>query len=293
MSDEGMTPSVDVGGDAPVSDAPATGQETGTPVNTDFKIPDEYADRGWKDKVKSQDDVWKLLDNSQQLIGKRQTPGDDASDEEWSEFFGKIGKPESADKYELTDPELPEGVELPDDFKDKARSVMHEAELTQKQADKLYQAYLREELNTANANKEAIAAKQAELDKEFDEITGKIFDGKFEEVSAKAQSFIKNNLPQDLIPVAQDLADQPKAFAAMIALADNAQKQIADIKAKYGAEDNLNSGGQAQGVDKDAVLKQLTEAKVRAKNADPFSPDRKKAESEIQELRERLQSFYK
>lgn len=289
MSDENAPVDSGLNGD----NVGGTANLVNTDVGSSFSIPEEYADRSWKEKIKSHEDLFKAYDNAQSLLGKRVAPSEDAAPEEWEQFYKTIGKPESADAYKLPDVDgLPEDVDL-SEFQGKARQIMHEAGLTQKQAEKLYQLYLKEEMNTANANKEAIANRQAELDKEFEDITAKVFEGKFEEISAKAQSFIKNNLPADLIPVAQELADQPKAFAAMIALADRAQKQISDIKAKYGAEDNLNSGGQAQGVDKDAVLKQLTEAKVRAKNADPFSPDRKKAENEIQELRGRLQSFYK
>lgn len=280
-------------GDAPLDDGVVAGGGDQGGTGGSFKVPDDYAGKGWAEKIKSQDDVWKLLDNSQSLLGKRVMPPDDAPQEEWDNFYKNIGRPEKPDEYNFSDVEgLPEDFD-PAEFQQQARQIMHEAGLNKKQADKLYQLYLKSELETANKNREAIQQHQEALYKEFDEITGKIFDGKFEEVSAKAQSFIKNNLPEELIPVVADLQDNPKAFAAVIALADKAQKEISGIKAKYGAEDNLNTGAQAGGVDKDAVLKQLTEAKVRAKTADPFSSDRKKADAEIQELRQRLQSFFK
>lgn len=291
MSEEGVSVDAGLGGESSNGDT----ELVNTDIGSSFAIPEEYADRGWKEKIKSSDDLFKAYDNAQSLLGKKfSPPSNEAPQEEWDAFFKNIGKPDAPDGYQLPDVGgLPEDVDL-SEFQSKARQVMHEAGLSQKQAERLYQAYLKEELNTATANKEAIAKHQEALDKEFDEVTSKLFDGKFEEASAKAQSFMKNNLPPEIIPSVQALADtDPKSFAAMIALADKAQNQIADIKAKYGAEDNLNSGGQAQGVDKEAVLKQLTEAKVRAKNADPFSPDRKRAESEIQELRGRLQSFFK
>lgn len=280
--------------DAGGQDAPAglEGQSEGGAAS-DFSVPEEYSDRGWASKIKSQDDLYKQIDNLDSMVGKRQTPGDDASDEEWDQFFGKIGKPESPDKYTLSDPELPEGFNVPDDFKTKAQQIMHDAGLTQKQADKLYQRFLEEEVSTANQNKEAFEQKRVELDKQFDEVTSELFGDKFEEVSVKSQNIIKDALPESLLPAISELSEtSPRALAAVIALTDKMSSQISEVKQKYGAEDNLGTGSQAQASAKDEVLKKLTEAKSKAKNADPFSPDRKQAQNEIEELRKQLQGFF-
>lgn len=263
------------------------------PAGSSFSIPEEYAGKGWAEKIKSQDDLFKQIDNLDSLVGKRQIPGEGATDQEWDEFFGKIGKPESPDKYQLTDPEMPEGFALPDDFKSKAQKIMHESGLTQKQADTLYQKFLQEEISVAGSNQKAMAEKQKELDAQFDEVTTKLFGDKFEEVSARSQNIIKENVPQELIPHLQSLSDSdPKALAAVIALTDKMATQMSEIKKKYGAEDNLGSGGQAAASGKEEVLKKLTEAKVRAKSSDPFSPDRKAAINEIEEYRKQLQGFF-
>lgn len=271
----------------------STAADASDTTGSSFSIPQEYADRSWVEKIKSQDDLFKAYDNAQSMIGKRQTPSDDASDEEWNEFFGKIGKPDSPDKYQLTDPELPEGFELPQDFKSKAQKVMHDAGLTQKQADKLYQRFLEEELSVAGQNKEAFAKQQAELDKQFDEVTNELFGDKFEEVSARSQNIIKENVPESLIPHLQSLSESdPKALAAVIALTDKMANQISDIKKQYGAEDNLGSGGQAQANSAEDVRKKIVETRSAIKNLEPFSPERKQKENDLQELQKQLQSFF-
>jgi len=242
-----------------------------------FAIPEQYADRGWASKVKSQDDLFKQIDNLDSMIGKRESP------------------PESPDNYELSLDNiegLPEDVDL-SEFNTKAQNVMHEAGLTQKQAQKLYELYLKEELNVANENKQTIEERQKELDEQFDQVTQELFGDKFEEVSVKSQNVIKDTVPENLIPHLQNLADtDPKALAAVIALTDGMSKQMSEIKRKYGEEDSLFSGGQAQASQKDEILKQLTETKAKVKNADPFSPERKNAENQIQELRKQLQGFF-
>jgi hypothetical protein len=265
-----------------------------TPSTNEFSIPESYTGKGWTEKVKSVDDLWKLADNSQSLLGRRVAPADDAPQEEWDAFYKTVGRPEAPDKYQLKDVEgVPEGFDLTE-FKGKAQQLMFEAGLNQKQANALYQAYLKTELDVAGKNKEAIAEQNKKLDAEFDGLTKELFGDKFNEVSNKAQQFIKENIPEKLIPVVQGLQDQPQSLAAFIAFADNAQKQIADVKQKYGAEDNLASGQQtSSSTNREDVLKKLTETKLAAQKADPFSNDRKRLDDEIQSLRGQLQKFFK
>ncbi len=273
---------------------PAPQQQAPAPSSEGFAIPESYSSRGWTEKVKSYDDLWKLADNSQSLLGKRVAPADDAPPEDWDNFYKTIGRPDAPDKYTLPDIEgVPEGFDLTE-FKGTAQKLMHEAGLNQRQANKLWEAYLKTELETAGKNKEAMAEHNKKLDAEFDELTGKLFGDKFEEVAGRAQAFIKENLPQELIPVVQELEGNPKALAAFIAFADRTSSQIEAVKKKYGAEDSLKSGQQtASGTSREDILKQLTEKKVAASKADPFSPDRKRLETEIEELRGSLQKMFK
>lgn len=274
---------------APSVDAPAAP----APSVSEFKVPETYTGKGWVEKVKSVDDLWKLADNSQSLLGKRAVPANDAPPEEWDNFYKAAGKPEAPDKYQLQDVDgVPEGFDLTE-FKGKAQQLMFEAGLNQRQANALYQAYLKTELDVAGKNKETIVEHNKKLDAEFDGVVKELFGDKFGEVSTKAQAFIKENLPEQLIPAVQALQDNPQALAAFIAFADNTEKKIADIKKKYGAEDGLTSGGQpATAVSRDDILKQLTEAKMAAQKADPFSSERKKLDENIQALRGQLQKMY-
>ena len=275
----------------PSTPAPST---PSTPSTNEFSIPESYTGKGWTEKVKSVDDLWKLADNSQSLLGRRTAPAEDAPKEEWEAFYKTVGRPEAPDKYQLKDVEgIPEGFDLTE-FKGKAQQLMFEAGLNQKQANDLYQAYLKSELEVSGKNKEAIAEHNKKLDAEFDELTKELFGDKFGEVSTRAQEFIKTNVPEKLIPVVQGLQDQPQALAAFIAFAENTQKQIAEVKAKYGAEDNLASGQQtSSSTNREDILKKLTETKLAAQKADPFSGDRKRLDDEIQSLRGQLQKFFK
>jgi hypothetical protein len=66
--------------------------------------------------------------------GNRAPEGDDVSPEEWDKYARSNGRPESADYYEFTQPDLPENVVYNDAMADAFKPAAHEAGLNQKQA---------------------------------------------------------------------------------------------------------------------------------------------------------------
>jgi hypothetical protein len=269
----------------------ATGAQSDQSAATgnSFSIPQEYAGKGWTEKITSHDDLFKAYDNAQSLLGKRPAgiPDQHAPDSEWEKFYN-VFRPESPDKYTLGDIDgLPEGMDTAP-YKQQAMQMFHEAGLNQKQAEKLWKSYVGSELEAVGKMSEAQAAKQAELDKEFDGLTQKLFGDQYDTVSKQAQDFIKQSLPPELSSVVGDMAENPKALAALIKLSQVAQSQIADVKKKYGAEDNLASGSQFAGLSKEDVVKKLVDANSRAQSSDPFSAARKDAMAEADTLRKQL-----
>lgn len=74
-------------------------QEQGNPETTpvqnkepSFVVPEEYKEKGWAQKIKTENDLWKQLSNAQSLIGKKTigVPDEKASEEEWEEFNKKM-----------------------------------------------------------------------------------------------------------------------------------------------------------------------------------------------------------
>lgn len=89
---------------APTPDPASNGE-------ANFALPDEYKDKPWAAKIKSQDDLFKQLDNAQTLIGKKTVQPIDyatATPEQIAEHHAKLA-PESPDAYDFgegADPEL-------------------------------------------------------------------------------------------------------------------------------------------------------------------------------------------
>lgn len=259
-----------------------------------FAIPEAYKDRGWSEKIKSADDLWKSYDNAQQLIGKRPAgiPAPDAPQEEWDKFY-QAARPESPDKYTLPDIDgLPEGVDLTEQKKT-AMELMHKAGLTNKQAADLWKEYIGTELNLANSSKEAQAAKQAEADAEFDKITKEHFGDKFEDVQKLTIDMVNEFVPEGLRSAYAELADNPKALAAMAALAKGAQDKIDKVVKEYGAEGKLGSGNQVAAQDIESVRKELASLRTSKDARDPFSPNYKTTNAKIAELSGIVEKHYR
>jgi hypothetical protein len=275
------------------------GQQTNQPASqqadTGFSIPETYKGKGWVEKIKSPDDLWKTLDNAQSLLGKRPAgvPAPDAPDAEWDKFYAAAGRPESADKYNLTDPEgLPEGVDLKE-AKSEAMQLMHKAGLTQKQADSLWKEYVATELKSSEKSKESSKAAKAEKDAEFDKLAKEYFGGDFENVSKTAIEFASSVVPEGLRSAFSELGDNPKALAAVAALAKGAKDQIEKIKKEYGAEGSLSSGSQASTKSIEETRTELAKLRVSKEARDFLNPKHKETMAQIEKLSAEVDRYYK
>lgn len=116
--------------------------------------------KGWKSPV----DVLGSYQNLEKLLGADKAgraivpPKDDAPAEEWAQFYGKLGRPETADGYKLP---VPEGD--PGEFAKTASGWFHELGLSQKQAEGLATKW-NEMQGAMMEQHDAAFAQQAEVD---------------------------------------------------------------------------------------------------------------------------------
>lgn len=75
----------------------------------DYKIPDAYKEKPWAAKIKSDDDLWKQLDNTQALIGKKTIAPDfkTATPAEVEAYYATT-RPASVDEYQFAENTAPE-----------------------------------------------------------------------------------------------------------------------------------------------------------------------------------------
>jgi hypothetical protein len=267
-----------------IENAPVSQQTSQT--GESFAVPDAYKGKGWTESVKSVDDLWKLNDNAQSLIGKRPAgiPSADAPTEEWDKFYAAAGRPEKPEAYQFSDVEgIPEGADL-GPIKEKAATILHKAGLTQKQADEVWKLYLGSELAAVGEGKAAMEAKQAELDKEFDKVTAEMFGDSYDTAAKSAQELIIRHVPEEARGAYEALADNPKAMAVVIKALSGASAEIEKVKKEYGAEGKITSGDQSASISIDEARKELAALRISKEAKDFTDPKNKATIARIDEL---------
>ena len=113
--------------------------DTQSTVNWQEHIPEEYRGKGYWEPLKDKNlsDVLKTYGEAQSLIGSSVRGPTDDDAESGNKFYAKMGRPETADKYEANMPSV-EGVEWEDDQIGSFRKVAHDAGLNSRQVQKLY-----------------------------------------------------------------------------------------------------------------------------------------------------------
>ena len=87
--------------------------------------------------------AWDKFDALLKAEGKAVViPGEKATDAERAEFYTKLGRPETADKYSITKPaDLPEGIQYSPDVEKAFKQIAYESGLSDGQAGKIYGWY--------------------------------------------------------------------------------------------------------------------------------------------------------
>lgn len=79
--------------------------------------------------------------HAQRMVGRDKVaiPQEGADQLEWDEFYNRLGRPE---QYSFEQPQLVDGMEYDSGMEDAMKQVMHQAGLTQTQANALYKGYM-------------------------------------------------------------------------------------------------------------------------------------------------------
>ena len=116
--------------------AQVTEQAPKQPQTQEFAIPDEYKDKGWVSKVNNLDDLFKQMDNTDTLVGKK-TIGvpdwENATPEDISDYYSKV-RPEKVDDYSF-EGDFNEGE------KEAIQKIMHDNGISAYQAKGIVENY--------------------------------------------------------------------------------------------------------------------------------------------------------
>lgn len=127
--DQNNDPGTTLGGDPSSSD------------NWRDSLPDDLKSHTSLQDIKDVAGLAKTYIDTAAMVGKDKLviPGDDATDEERSAFYSRLGRPAGASDYELTLPkDGPQGLQADKDLEAKMRDWFYKAGMSQKQAQQFY-----------------------------------------------------------------------------------------------------------------------------------------------------------
>lgn len=105
--------------------------------------------------------------------GSVRLPGENATPEQWAEFYNKVGRPEAADKYDI---KFPDGTTVNDDLLSSFRGTAHQLGLSQRQAAGLAEWFAGQSGGLAESNAAAAKADQAKWESELKQEWGYTYD---------------------------------------------------------------------------------------------------------------------
>lgn len=170
----------------PQAQAPAAKQETSAeakpatpPAESGYKIPDAYKEKPWAAKIKTEDDLWKQVDNLQTVVGKKTVVPDfkAATPKEINEYFDQL-RPADKAEYKFSD-------ETPEEMRPVYADLLHKHGLSTYQAENLAKDF--------NAMLATRAASENSQDG-FATNMKKSFGDKFEEPVATLRKTMNQNL---------------------------------------------------------------------------------------------------
>lgn len=213
------------GNTPPIPPAPPTEQPAPPAPPTDFKVPDEYKDKPWASKVKSADDLWKQLANTQELVGKKSVVPDlaKATPEEREAYYAQV-RPKDAKEYTFTpdyplDPTMEAGV----------RELLMKNGVSATQGNEIIKGYQQYE--------QALAAKQFDPEG-FDTSMKSTFGDNYKAVEASVRTNLKGLMSPEDFKMMDNL---PNAYLGII------YKTLGNVQKAYGVKETDSAHLQSSG----------------------------------------------
>lgn len=246
-------------------------------------VPESYRDKPYMKEIDSIDKLFEQFDNSQKLIGKKTVgvPTAESSMEEWNEFYNKMGRPESPDKYEFESVEdFPEDMKRSETQEKALRQIFHEAGLTASQAKNVVK-------KLDAATKEMYEAQKADYEKmvngkraEFKQKVDKYFGSDSAKAVQVTEGLLNKYVPKGLEDAVKSLDDDSMLIMATVlnnmrsdALGEDSMFKNDDITPTQTAED---------------LRAKAKELMLKPEFRDAMHPNHEKLRAEVQSIYQKI-----
>lgn len=250
---------------APTQASDAPNGAVAQTVTNDFAIPDAYKEKPWASKIKSSDDLWSQLDNTQSLIGKKIVVPDweKADQKEIDEYVGQL-RPKDTSAYKFAE-------DTPEAERTAYGAMLHEVGIPAPLANKLiekYDAMQKAEIAKAFSEDGLIAEKKASFGDNYEAMGAKVAKTISSNLSKEDLAIVDTKLPNNVVGIIYRLA--------------------ANMEKKYGASESGAAAGNASVVSPVNISEQAN--KIRS-DIDALSRRQHTAE-EKQTLVDQLNALY-
>jgi hypothetical protein len=251
---------------------------TDTNTNTtDFNFREHLAPE-YKEKYTEFKDVNSVFKSYDSLVTKMGSsisiPKEDAPKEEWEKFHQKLGRPESADKYEFQVPEYPNGIKPDENVLKGVKDILYQAGVPAKQAKQIAESYFNMEKGLVEKaiadNDKALKEAEASMKKEW----GADYDSRLQSVNGFAERFADDNDKEAIKKYGND-----PAFI----------KMMYNLSKKVGEDTNTNKGGDGASQSKEALAKRKSEIlKMDSPYWKPNDPAHEAVKAELRKINQTL-----
>ena len=180
-------------------------------------IPDEIRDHKSLQHINDVGALAKSYVHAQSMIGAEKVaiPGKSATPDEWNEVYARLGRPESADNYELPQPE---GIEVNSDMTDWYKQMAHDLGLNQNQAAKLYDSYNQYLANFQESTAVDHEAYTRDVENQLRAEFGQAFDDRMALGSGVVEQFGNPDLMEVELADGTLLGDNPEVIRMMASI---------------------------------------------------------------------------
>jgi len=248
----------------PASEAQVTTEATGTDTTAEataagatteeFSLPDEYKDKPWAEKIKSQEDAYKQIENLTALVGKKTIQAIDyetASPEDIEAYHASLAPENGAEGYSWGEESMPEITKPMADIMLKAGINSHQQKLIAEGFDGLIGQIAGDRME-ADTSAEGYNAMMKES-----------FGDDYEKIAGTIEATLKEHILSDDDKKVFDGVDNKTRVAmdrAIHSLMSKYEDRIKAILEEHGATE---SGAQAEGGE--GGVQSATKAEQRSK----------------------------
>lgn len=193
-------------------------------------IPEEIRDHKSLSHINDIGALAKSYVHAQQMIGadKVVLPGKSATEDEWNEFYARIGRPESPDNYNFQLDSLPEGVEADEGMLNWFKNTAHQAGMTPQQAQVMLDAYNQLTGETLQMSSQEAEQRVAQVESELQREFGQAFEDKMSIANGVLHEFGAPELAEIQLADGTFLGDNPDIIRMFANLGTYIQERVGE-----------------------------------------------------------------